>query len=79
MMNKKAVKVICIILAALMGLSCIAVLTQVFAAENVLPAPPKMGDNEMRYILPIAIIVLAVIIIVVCVVLPKLKKKDDGK
>lgn len=72
MMNKKMIKVICIILAALMALSGLAVLTQVFAMEaNVVPVT---GDDDMRFIVPIVIVAVAVIAVAACLVLPKIKK-----
>ena len=71
-MNKKMIKVICIILAALMALSGLAVLTQVFAMEaNVVPVT---GDDDMRFIVPIVIVAVAVIAVAACLVLPKIKK-----
>ena len=79
MMSKKMVKVICIILAGLMALSCIAVLTQVFAAEASAMPIPVTGDNNMRYMLPIVIAVVAVLAVVICLILPKIKKKDGTK
>lgn len=78
MFPKKMVKVICLILAALMILSCVAVLVQVFAADaEVVRAAvtPKTGENDMDTIVPIALIAAAVLAIVACLVLPKLKKK----
>lgn len=71
MMNKKMIRVICIILAALMALSGLAVLTQVFAMEA--NAVPVTGDDDMRFIVPIAIVAVAVIAVVACLVLPKRK------
>lgn len=79
MMNKKMIKITCIVLAVLMALSCLAVLTQVFAAEAVTPAVPLTGDNDARYIVPIVIVAVAVVVVVVCLVLPKLKKKDNDE
>ncbi len=77
MMNKKMIKITCIVLAILMALSCLAVLTQVFAAEAITPAVPMTGDNDARYIVPMVIVALAVVVVIVCLVLPKLKKKDN--
>ncbi len=77
MMNKKMIKVICIILAVLMGLSCVAVLTQVFAAEPTLIPQPRMGDTELRYIIPAVVVALAVIIILICIILPIIKRRND--
>ena len=79
MMNKKMIKIICIVLAALMALSCLAVLTQVFAAEAAVSPSPVTGDNDARYIAPIVIVVLAVLVVAVCLIVPKLKKKDGDK
>ncbi len=78
MMNKKMIKIICIVLAALMALSCLAVLTQVFAVGAAAPIPVT-GDNDARYVVPIVIAALAVLIVVICLVIPKLKKKDGDK
>ena len=75
MMSKKAIKVICIVLAVLMILSCAAVLLQTFAADTNLVAKPITGDNDSDYILPIVVIGLAVVAIVGAIVIPRLKKK----
>ncbi len=78
MMNKKMIKIICIVLAALMALSCVAVLFQVFAAEAV-PTQPVMGDNDERFVIPIVIAAVAIIVVAVCLMLPKIKKKDSDE
>ena len=72
------VKVICLVLAALMILSGVAVLIQVFAADAAAisaTATPKTGENDMDPIVPIALIAAAVLAIAACLILPKLKKK----
>lgn len=74
MMSKNMVKIICIVLAGIMILSSVAVLTQVFAAGSAIPAT---GDNEMRIILPVVVVALALIAVIVCVIMPKLRKKDE--
>lgn len=78
MLPKKAVKIICIILAALMVLSAVAALTAVFAADagSIVHIAPTTGDNDLDYIIPIALIAVAVLAAVICLVLPKIKKKD---
>ncbi|MGN1418785.1 MAG: hypothetical protein ACI4W6_05600 [Acutalibacteraceae bacterium] len=78
MLPKKAVKIICIVLAVLMALSAVAVLTAVFAvdAESIVHIAPTTGDNDLDYIVPIALIAVAVLAAVICLVLPKIKKKD---
>lgn len=78
MFPKKMVKVICLILAALMILSGVAVLIQVFAAD--IPAAnamaiPATGENDMDTIVPIALIAAAVLAIAACLIIPKIKKK----
>lgn len=78
MMNKKMIKIICIILAVLMALSCVAVLFQAFAVEGT-PAIPVMGDNDARYVVPIVIVAVAIIIVAACLILPKMKKKDNDE
>lgn len=78
MFPKKMVKVICLVLAALMLLSGIAVLIQVFAADaEVISASvvPETGENDMDTIVPIALIAAAVLAIAACLILPKIKKK----
>lgn len=78
MLPKKMVKIICVVLAALMVLSGVAVLIQVFAADSavITTATPKTGDNDLDTIVPIVLIVAAVLAIIACLILPKLKKKD---
>lgn len=75
MMSKKAIKVICIVLAALMILSCVAVLLQTFAAD-VNFVKPSMGDNDLDYILPVVIIAVALVAIISAFVVPMIKKKN---
>ena len=70
-MSKKAIRIIAIVLAALMVLSVLAVLLQVFGAElnTAVVTAPVTGDNDMDYILPIALISVAVIGIVLAIVI----------
>lgn len=78
MFPKKMVKIICLILAALMILSGVAVLIQVFAADTAVittTAVPKTGENDLDTIVPIALIAAAVMAIAACLILPKIKKK----
>lgn len=78
MMPKKMIRVISIILAGLMVLSVVAVLVNVFAADSstILPVV-HTGDNDLDYIVPIALIAVAAVAVVMCLVLPKIKKKKD--
>ena len=60
------VKVICLVLAALMLLSGVAVLIQVFAADAAAistTVTPNTGENDMDTIVPIALIAAAVLAI----------------
>lgn len=76
MMPKSMIKVICIIMAALMLLSVVAVLLQAIAVDEVaLLAMPATGDNDSDYLIPAGLGVAALLAIGVCVALPKLKKK----
>lgn len=78
MFPKKMVKIICLILAALMILSGVAVLIQVFASDAAVittTAVPKTGENDLDTIVPIALIAAAVMAIAACLILPKIKKK----
>lgn len=75
MMSKKFIKVMCIILAALMALSAVAVLTQVFAVSAV----PDTGVDDINPAFLAIGAALCLLIIVMCIVLPKLTKKNSGK
>lgn len=76
MMPKAMIKVICVIMAALMLLSVVAVLIQVIAVdEAMLLAMPATGDNDSDYLIPAGLGVAALLAIGICVALPKLKKK----
>lgn len=81
MMNRKMVKIICIVMAALMLLSVGAVVLQVFASgeKEIIASTvtPETGDGLSDYVIPAGIAVAAILVIVVCVVLPKLKKKGS--
>lgn len=82
MMPKAVVKGICIVLVALMLLSVVAVLLQVFAIGtdgfNVAPVTPVTGDSATDYLVPIGVILAAILVVSVCVVLPKMKKPDSN-
>lgn len=76
MMPKGMIKAICIVMAALMLLSVIAVVLQVVAVdESALLMVPATGDNDGDYLIPAGLGVAALLAIVVCIALPKLKKK----
>ena len=63
MLPKKAIKIICIILAGLMILSALSALISVFAIEAPAAASAvPTGDNNADYI-------------AVCLIVPKMKKK----
>ena len=77
MMPKGVIKAICIVMAALMILSVVAVVLQVIAVdESFVPlAVPATGDNDSDYLIPAGLGVAAILAIVLCLVLPKLRKK----
>ena len=77
MMPKGMIKAICIVMAALMILSVVAVVLQVIAVdETYVPLMvPATGDNDGDYLVPAGLGVAALLAIVICVALPKLKKK----
>ena len=78
MMPKKMIRSISIILAGLMVLSVVAVLVNVIAVdENAYLSVFPTGDNDLDYIVPIALIAVAAIAVVVCLVLPKIKKNKS--
>ncbi len=77
MMPKGMIKAICIVMAALMILSVVAVLLQVIAVDEAMVPlmVPATGDNDSDYLIPAGLGVAALLAIVICLVLPKLKKK----
>lgn len=80
MMSKKAIKVICIILAALMALSVFAVVLQTFAVGDFAAAAiPATGESNLPYLIPAIVIGCAVVAILCAVLVLKLKakKKND--
>lgn len=81
MMSKKMIKVISIIMAALMLLSVFAVVLQVIAVDEAAAAEafvnPATGDSDSDYLIPAGIAVAAILAVVICLVLPKMKKKDE--
>ena len=80
MMNRKMVKIICIVMAALMLLSVGAVVLQVFAADEAAQTSevivPDTGDGLSDYIVPAGMAVTALLAVILCLVAPKLKKKE---
>ena len=80
MMPKAVIKGICIVLVALMILSAVAVLLQVFAVGdtgfNIVEATPVTGDSATDYLIAVGVIVAAVLVLTICVVLPKMKKPE---
>lgn len=80
MMPKPMIKGICIALAILMVLSVGAVIVQVIAADPLAVqtyVSPVTGDNDADYIIPVGIGLLAVLAVGVCLILPKLRKKEE--
>ena len=75
MMSKKFMKILCIVLAALMVLSVVAVVFSTFAVGG----SAQTGENDLPKAVFIAIGAVAVVAVVVCLVLPKFKKKDKEK
>ena len=82
MMSKKAIKIICIILAALMAMSVFAVVLQTFAVGSSAfdaAAIPVTGESNWPYIIPAIVIGCAVIAILCAVLIPKIKNKKKSK
>ena len=80
MFSKKAIRIICLVLAGLMVLTVfIGVVPSLFAADGnvVMPKVLNTGDNDGDYIIPAVLIAVAVLAIAVCLILPKLKKKEQ--
>ena len=82
MMSKKTIKIICIIMAALMLVSVVAVALQVVAVDEAYYETyvnPATGDSDSDYLVPAGIAVAAVLAVIICLVLPKIKSKDDDE
>ena len=82
MFSKKAIRIICIIMAVLMALSACVALVSVFAVDEAYYETyvnPSTGDNDGDYLIPAGIAVAALLVIVICVVLPKIRKKDSDE
>ena len=77
MMNKKAIRIISIILAALMALSVLAVILQVVAVDESYTALPATGESNLVYIIAGSVLAAAIIAIVCAILIPKLKKKKE--
>ena len=78
MMNKQAIKIISIILAALMALSVLAVILQVVAVGESYTALPVTGESSTVYIVAICVLAAAVLAIVGALVIPKIKQKKNA-
>ena len=77
MMSKKAMKIICIILAAIMALSVFAIVIQILAVDEAALAVPATGESVLPYVIPAVVIAIAVIAILCAVLIPKLKSKKE--
>ena len=80
-MNNKRnifIRVMAIVLVAILVLGVVAVGISALAAEDgVLLAAPSPETGSRSNILVIVAIIVAVLLIVICMILPKLKKKDE--
>lgn len=79
MMNKKVIKIIAIVLAAIMALSVLAVILQVFGIDEGSAALPVTGESNLVYIVVGCVLAAAVIAIICVIVIPKIKKKKNTK
>ena len=79
MLSKKAIKIISIVLAAIMALSVLAIILQVFGINESYTALPATGESNLVYIIVGCVLAAAVIAIVCVIVIPKIKKKKNDK
>lgn len=79
MLNKKAIRIIAVVLAALMALSVLAIILQVVGIDENYTALPVTGESSLVYIVVGCVIAAAVLAIVCVIVIPKIKKKKNGK
>lgn len=77
MMNKKAIRIISIILAALMALSVLAVILQVVAVGESYTPLPATGESNTVYIVAGCVLAAAVLAILGALLIPKFKKKKS--
>ena len=75
MMSKKAIKIICIILAGLMIFSALSVLIQIFAVDENTLMIPAAGDNAGDFIIPIVVICVAFLATAGAFTAPLIRKK----
>ena len=79
MMNKKAIRIIAVVLAVIMALSVLAIILQVFGINESYTALPATGESNLVYIIVGCVLAAAVIAIVCVIVIPKIKKKKNDK
>ena len=78
-MNKKAIRIIAVVLAIIMALSVLAIILQVFGIDESYTALPMTGESNLVYIIVGCVLAAAIIAIICVIVIPKIKKKKNGK
>ena len=78
-MNKKAIRIIAVVLAVIMALSVLAIILQVFGIDERYTALPVTGESNLVYIIVGCVLAAAVIAILCVIVIPKIKKKKNDK
>ena len=78
-MNKKAIRIIAVVLAVIMALSVLAIILQVFGIDESYTALPATGESNLVYIIVGCVLAAAVIAIICVIVIPKIKKKKNDK
>ena len=79
MMNKKAIRIIAVVLAIIMALSVLAIILQVFGIDENYTALPMTGESNLVYIIVGCVLAAAIIAIICVIVIPKIKKKKNSK
>ena len=78
-MNKKAIRIIAVVLAIIMALSVLAIILQVFGIDENYTALPMTGESNLVYIIVGCVLAAAIIAIICVIVIPKIKKKKNSK
>ncbi len=79
MFNKKVIRVVAIVLAALMFLGVFGAAISAFALENTQAVYPNPATGQPTSLVPIIIGVLALAAAIVCVILSKKSRKNTDE
>ena len=79
MFNKKVIRVIAVVMAALMLLGVFGAAISAFALENPVSVSHNPATGQPSSIVPIVVGVIAFLAAIICIVLSKKSKKSSGE